>query len=372
MERCEYPLGTLLVSLSQVCLLLATSPPIKVLRVPSTAKPGHVISMLPNKIHNGIYQMRMGNNNSDIFGTNPSEDLSKYFSVMDQGHLITTQNISHLDGMHVPLNVEHIHPTEPTQSWSQNIYVLVTSEPLEGPQFTNQPYRGSLLENMPAGSTVTQLDNLKNVLSKFASFTNLTLVSGDTDLFRLQKPEFSTQEDVPSLVAMDTFDHESRPDYSVTIEADDGSGIITHAIIQIDIEDSNEHAPKFDLPYYLSELPSEIKSFKDGTKSLLSVFASDGDKDDITYSLEDTMGDLFKIDPFEGDIGFNMESMFNEMKTLDDFKSLMMDKSYELKVHADDGRGLRDSTLVQVNVCLACIEIIPIFTSQKFLRVQLT
>ena len=157
MERCKYSLGTLLISLSQVCLLLATSPPIKVLPVPSSAKPGHVISMLPNKIHNGIYQMRMGNSKSDIFGTNPSEDLTKYFSIMDQGHLITTQNISHLDGKHVPLNVEHIHPTEPTQSWSQNIYVLVTSEPLEGPQFTNQPYRGSLLENMPAGSTVTQL-----------------------------------------------------------------------------------------------------------------------------------------------------------------------------------------------------------------------
>ena len=350
MEWCKYSLGTLLVTLSQICLLLATSPPMKVLRVPNSAKPGHVISMLPNKIHNGIYRMRMGTSNSDISGTDSSEDLSKYFTVMDQGHLITTQNINHLDGQHVPLKVEHIHPKDPSQSWSQNIYVLVTSEPLPGPQFTEQPYRGSLLENMPAGSTVTQLDDLKSVLNKFASFANLTLVSGDTDKFSLQKPEFLSPGDVPSLVAMDTFDKEARPDYSVTIEADDGSGVITHAIIQIDIEDSNEHSPKFDLPYYLSELPSEIKSFKDGAKSLLNVFASDGDKDDITYSLEDTMGDLFKIDPFKGDIGFNMESVFNEMKkTLDDFKSLMLDKSYELKVHADDGRGLRDSTLVQVD-----------------------
>ena len=298
--------------------------------------------------------MRVGERNSPFFrDEDPTEDTSKYFSVLDQGHLITIQNISHLDGKHVSLNVEHNHPEDPTQSWSQNVYLFITSKPLPGPQFTKQPYRGSLLENMPAGNAVTQLDDLRDALSQFASFANLTLVSGDTDLFSLETPEFhpdSEQEGlVPSLVAMETFNHEERPDYSVTIEADDGSGIVTHAIIQIDIEDSNEHAPKFQLPYYQSELPSDFKSFKDGAQRLLSVLASDADKDDVTYSLENTMDDLFKIDPFKGDIRLNMDSMFDDMeKMFDSMKSSLFGKSYELEAHADDGRGLRDSALVQV------------------------
>ena len=178
----------------------------------------------------------------------------------------------------------------------------------------------------------------------------MTLVSGDTDLFTLQGSPDST-EGLLRLVATETFDREARPDYWVTIEADDGSGIITHAIIQIDIEDSNEHVPKFDLPYYLSELPSEIESFEDGASKLLNVFASDADGDDITYSLEDTMDDLFNIDPLTGDIGLNMESVFSDMENiLDNFKDLMFDRSYELTVHADDGRGFKGSTLVQVQI----------------------
>ena len=353
MERCKYSMRVLLVTLSQLCLILANSQPIRVLPVPSNAQPGHVISMLPNQIRNGIYQMRVGERNSPIFrDEDPEEDTSKYFSVLDQGHLITTQNISHLDGKHVSLNVENNHPVDSTQSWSQNVYLFVTSEPLPGPQFTKQPYRGSLLENMPPGSAVTQLDDLRDALSQVASFANLTLVSGDTDLFSLETPDSDQEGLVPNLVAMETFNHEERPDYSVTIEADDGSGIITHAIIQIDIEDSNEHAPKFHLPHYLSELPNDFKSFKDGAQKLLSVLASDADKDDVTYSLESTMDDLFKIDPFKGDIGLNMDSMFDDMeKMFDSMKSSLFGKSYELKVHADDGRGLRDSALVQVRNC---------------------
>ena len=354
MERCKYSVRVLLLTLSHLCCIVATSQPIRVLPVPSNAQPGHVITILPNQIRNGIYQMRVGERNSPFFqDEDPTEDTSKYFSVLDQGHLITTQNISHLDGKHVSLNVEHNHPEDPTQSWSQNVYLFITSKPLPGPQFTKQPYRGSLLENMPAGSAVTQLDDLRDAISQFASFANLTLVSGDTDLFSLETPEFhpdSEQEGLlPNLVAMGTFNHEERPDYSVTIEADDGSGIVTHAIIQIDIEDSNEHAPKFHLPYYQSELPSDFKSFKDGAQRLLSVLASDADKDDVTYSLENTMDDLFKIDPFKGDIGLNMDSVFDDMeKMFDSMKSSLFGKSYELEVHADDGRGLRDSALVQV------------------------
>ena len=370
MERCKYTMRVLLLTLSQLCLIMATSQPIRVLPVPSNAQPGHVITILPNQIRNGIYQMRVGERNSPFFhDEDPTEDTSKYFSALDQGHLITTQNISHLDGKHVSLNVEHNHPVDPTQSWSHNVYLFITSKPLPGPQFTKQPYRGSLLENMPAGSTVTQLDDLRDALSQFASFANLTLVSGDKDLFSLETPEFypdSEQEGLlPNLVAKKAFNHEERPDYSVTIEADDGSGIITHAIIQIDIEDSNEHAPKFHLPHYLSELPTDFKSFKDGAQKLLSVLASDADKDDVTYSLEDTMADLFKIDPFKGDIGFNMDSMFGDMeKMFDSLKTSLFGKSYDLKVHADDGRGLRDSALVQVRNYSYCA---PLSASYIFL-----
>ena len=124
MGCCKYSQGVLVFVLNQLCLLLATSP-VKVLQVPSSAEPGHVIAILPNQYHNGIYQMRMGG--SSISGgknaqKEPKSDLSEYFTVMDQGHMITTQNISHLDGERVPLNIEHVNPSGPAESWSQKLF----------------------------------------------------------------------------------------------------------------------------------------------------------------------------------------------------------------------------------------------------------
>ena len=333
----------LLLTLSQSYLVLGRSEPYQELSVPSDAKPGHVITMF----NNGVHRVRMPEKLKQE--VDPQEDYSNYFSLMDQGHLITTQNISHLDGKRVSLNLEHDHPTDPAQSYSTKFNLHITSEPLSGPQFTKQPYKGSLLENMPPGSVVTQLQDLMDALGQFPSFPDLTFVSGDTDKFKLETtPEFNSSSEqglvLPNLVAMDTFNREERPDYSVTIEARSGNQA-AYAIIQVDIEDINEHAPKFDLPTYQSELPADFKSFQNGAQKLLSVLASDADADDVTYSLEDTLGDLFKIDPFKGDIGLNMESMMGDMERT---FSELFGKSFELQVHADDGRGRKDSTLVQV------------------------
>ncbi len=350
------PGALLFALLSQALLLLATAPPTTVLRVPSSARPGHVVKMLPN--HNGVYQMRLGSPSNGAANQNSEkEDLSGYFTVMDQGHVITTQDISHLDGTLVPLSVEYVHSQDPDQSWSQSLSVLVTSEPLPGAQFVNQPYTGSLLENSPPGSPVEKLEDLFNVVRTFAPFANLSLVSGDAHLFRLWKVSSDPESDAePSLVAMDTFDREQRPDYSVTIAAEDANGVTTHAIVQIHIQDANEHAPTFQRPNYLSELKlpnqDEVEAiFQDGVSKLLSVFASDEDSvdDDVTYSLVDTIDDLFSVHPEKGDIGVNLGAMMKNMvQDMEQAWDFLLEKSYELEVLADDGRGLQGSTFVQV------------------------
>ncbi len=277
-------------------------------------------------------------------------DLSRYFTVLDQGHLITTEDISHLDSKQVPLKVEHIHSSDPAQSWSEHVFVEVTSDPLLGPQFLNQPYVGSIPENAPPGSTVENLEDLLSVLRTFAPFSNVSLVSGDTDVFSVRNGSS------PALFALKTLDHEKLSDYSVTIEADDGTGSLTHALIQIQVQNANEHAPKFESSNYITEFPPAAPSNppaafppSSGLDKLLRVSASDADGDRVTYSLADTLDGLFHIDPFEGDIGMNLKAL---RRSLAEMEEVVFGMSYELEVRADDGRGLTGSTQVQVSCVL--------------------
>ncbi|KAM9694038.1 protocadherin gamma-B3-like [Trichechus inunguis] len=131
---------------------------------------------------------------------------------------------------------------EPARSSTTQIRVVVADANDNPPVFTQDMYRVSVRENLPAGSSLlrvmaTDLDEGVNAEITY------TLINVGKVMRQLFKLDSKTGE----LTTGGGLDFEDRESYTLGVEAKDGGHHTTHCKIQIDILDENDNAPEITL-----------------------------------------------------------------------------------------------------------------------------
>ena len=101
------------------------SAPVGHISIPFDARPGHVIKKL-----DWLEGQRSLVEKQSL--------LSKHFTVMNQGVLVTSQRITELAGWRIPLKIEH---SKNGQTWSEEVRMYI-EQGSEMVTFENQPYSG--------------------------------------------------------------------------------------------------------------------------------------------------------------------------------------------------------------------------------------
>ena len=280
--------------------------------VPGQARPGHVVTMLPYT-QGQMYSLR--------HPMNPT--AAQYFTVMDQGHLVTNTDISPLVGQSFKLHVEHELPSGlRLQTLQLNV---VPSTQFE---FQGQPYTGHVTENQPAGTLVQGLEALSTACQTFPPQTVFTLVVGDVDIFQLN-PTDETKGCL-SLVTTQALDREDQKSYHVTIRAQNGNQE-AFAMMTIEVEDENDNVPTFHKPVFYGLIPFNAPV----DTPILDLFASDPDyEDEISFQLESN--DLVSLDSTTRSVIVKQQPEDRLME------------SYEFEVYAVDKAGAQSRAVLRI------------------------
>ncbi len=274
--------------------------------MPVSARAGHVVTILPH-ISGQTYELR------DPVGSS----MSNLFTVMNRGQLIIKSDLLHLQGQSVFLYVEHHHPS---LSWSQVLHMDIRDDP-EVLHFDGQPYEGHIKENEPEGTIVQGLDVFYKSVKRFPYSTNFTVVSGDTDFFEIKSLPWSWND--VFLLNKVPLDREKKSCYHLVVKAEDIGIQEIFALITIHVDDDNEYKPVFEKSVYSKSISTDL----DPLSTIMKLFASDQDKDDVaSYLMEDN--DVMYALPDTGDIVVKDPAKLKE-------------KSYEFSVHAIDKSGAK-------------------------------
>ncbi|XP_048371367.1 protocadherin gamma-B5-like isoform X5 [Sphaerodactylus townsendi] len=128
---------------------------------------------------------------------------------------------------------------KPAKTGSAKIWVSVIDANDNPPFFTEEVYMTSLKENVPKGSSVVQVkatdrDEGSNAQISY-SFSNIA--ESALKMFFLD-PQNGT------IRVMETLDFEEKDQYTMTVEAKDGGGLVAHCNVEITILDENDNAPE--------------------------------------------------------------------------------------------------------------------------------
>ena len=201
-------------------------------------------------------------------------------------------------------------------------------------------------ENSPAGANVGQPVTAKDP-------------DGDTITYSLSgtgSEFFDIKSSGQITVGQGTnLDHETTPQYSITVHADDGQGGTDRVDIIVNVKDVDEPssagsaggASQLDEPAPANSPPQLIHAVKRGvfenspagTNVGKPVTATDPDGDTIAYSLSGTGSELFDIDG-SGQITVGQGTNLDHETT----------PQYFITVHAANGNHGTDSVAITVNV----------------------
>ncbi|XP_041078514.1 protocadherin gamma-A11-like isoform X4 [Polyodon spathula] len=144
------------------------------------------------------------------------------------------------------------------------------------------------------------------------------------------------------MVLQSSLDREKQDDIVLILTAVDGGNPQRSGTVKIHIVvlDANDNAPVFSQPVYKT---SVLENSLRGTL-VVTVNATDADKGSyghVTYSfihITDTVGEMFELDPHNGEIKVAGQIDFEK------------DKIYEINIQAKDDGGLTDSSSVIIDV----------------------
>ncbi|XP_077999586.1 cadherin-23-like [Glandiceps talaboti] len=178
-------------------------------------------------------------------------------------------------------------------------------------------------------------------------------------------PEFTISEQTGALTTVKSLDHESRPDYLLTIRATDQDGKIGSTQLQIIILDTNDQAPLFDIKFYQTSVTENVSI---GT-SVGTVIATDSD------SIRENTVILYYIVDGNHDMAFRVDEQTGEVKT-----NKLLDREqraeYELEIEARNlpisssvgyNNTLNDFATMVVNI-EDINDVAPIFTKTVYTR----
>ncbi|KAM9064823.1 protocadherin gamma-B1-like [Sarcophilus harrisii] len=184
----------------------------------------------------------------------------------------------------------------PVRSGTVEIRINVTDVNDNWPVFSQEVYRISLRENLPAGSSVLQVTATDQDEGNNAEITySISTVETPKHLFRLdaKSGEISTEE---------VLDFEKGEGYTIGVEAKDGGGHTAHCKIQIEILDVNDNAPEVTFASVSNHIPEN--SMPGTVVALIKTLDPDSGingevlcrvKDNVPFKISSSSNNLYKL-----------------------------------------------------------------------------
>lgn len=293
------------------------------------------VSILPHDTYPG-FGIKKFDNDQFINYRLQETGFSEFFTVLENGLVMTTSDLSPLVNMPVNLVVVEETPNR-TSTHKLELYVLDRRNILN---FPNETYTARVMENAKPGTVVKDLPVLMASSHRHPhQLVRYTISKGNENrTFSLKHPtthEISNSTESKTgvlLVTAGDIDREEVASYALVITATDVKGINkAETRVLVDVLDENDNSPVFsrkvyrfivgDLKTALNTNISQWKKFS----SIGSVSAADADGDKVAYRLA-LPSNLVVIVPQTGEL----------LLTGDPPKD---DVEYELTVEAHDLRA---------------------------------
>jgi len=166
------------------------------------------------------------------------------------------------------------------------------------PAFNRPLYEVEVMENLPAGALVFQLNATDADRDDFGRITYSIPSSAALEVF-------SIDEETGEVMTRRPLDRESRRLYELPVMASDAGGKTGHATLKIRVGDANDNRPRFLLAAYRANIHANLSV----GQSFLKVQAIDADLDEnarIIYSIYESNGtrasDTFDVNPTSGEL----------------------------------------------------------------------
>jgi Cadherin domain len=305
-------------TLDEECGVSGGGQVVRRITVPHDASPGFVVT-----------SVAFIGQTMTIDGVCSSKEYSGRFDIMPNGDVIAVADITDLIDQDINLVV---HSQLRTELWSDQIALRV-ADGVNMIRFKQNSYEGHVFENLPAGSLVRDLDNLKAHADDVdPRFLRYALVDGPSELFELLREQDGTLQ----LLTRGPLDREVESQYVLTIASVVHAGNQDPAFtkVWIHVDDVNDNEPLMSSQSY----KAHINKSSEAGQEIIIVRATDADGDEIEYNLIGGDG-YFGINKNNGSV-FLLRPGYD-----------MSDEVYEMKVYAtDSGEVPSRSSSLQVFV----------------------
>ncbi|XP_035701024.1 neural-cadherin isoform X3 [Folsomia candida] len=268
---------------------------------------------IPHDVFPGYSIKKFGaGSTGHVFHLMPN-DYSDYFTVLDNGILMSTANMTDLIDHPVSLVVrEELPESNVSTNHTVQLYVLDSHNMLK----FKDSYEASVLENSAVGSPL-KLKTLVRPTSDPDRKIKYEIIGGDGKGYFHAKTNSSNH--AVEIFTTKVLDREEQKSYSLMIKAYDVVGVDTAVTkITVTVLDENDNAPIFSKTTYRWAIPTNTTRFSPAGK----VHAEDADGDHVSYRLTNN-NPTFVIVPQTGEI-----LLVNKPE----------EQSYQLEVQAHDVR----------------------------------
>ena len=237
-----------------------------------------------------------------------------------------------------------------TPDTNQAVAITVTGVNDNDPVFTS-PATANVEENQTAAYTAVATDADGDDLSYSLSGT-------DAGLFTIDPATGVVSfNEAPDVENPDDANGDNVYDIIVTASDNTGGTIDTNQAVAITVTGVNDNAPVFTSP--------ATANVEENQTAAYTAVATDGDGDDLTYSLSGTDAGLFTIDPATGVVSFNEAP---DAENPDDANG---DNVYDIIVTASDNTGGTPDTNQAVAITVTGVnDNSPVFTSPATANVE--
>ncbi|KAL8194395.1 UNVERIFIED_CONTAM: hypothetical protein K2H54_016644 [Gekko kuhli] len=178
---------------------------------------------------------------------------------------------------------------EPRKTGTAQVWVNVTDANDNPPIFTQEVYKVSLLENLPVGSFVLQV-----VASDNDEGTNAQITYHFNNAPMNAHQKFRLDPANGTITLIKSLDFEEMEEYTMTVAARDGGGLVTQCNVEISVLDENDNSPEVNLASVFSPIPED--SLPGTLIALININDKDtGDNGKVACSLQNSLP--FKVVP---------------------------------------------------------------------------